>query len=107
MPVARLDEAFEWYERLLGRPPDFFPNDREAVWRVGPAWIYVVADPERAGNGLITVVVDDLDAQVAELAGRGLETEPIDEVPGEVRKAAISDPEGNWITFGQPLGDGS
>ncbi len=41
---------------------------------------------------------------MAVLAERGLETEPIDEVPGVVRKAAITDPEGNRITFGESLG---
>lgn len=103
--VADLGQARHWYERLAGRPPDFLPNDNEAVWHLGgTGWIYVVGDAGRAGNGLITVLVEDLDARVAVLAERGLETEPIDEVPGVVRKAAITDPEGNRITFGESLG---
>jgi predicted enzyme related to lactoylglutathione lyase len=105
IPVTRLDRAFEFYEHLVGSPPDFFPNDNEAVWRLGPAWIYVVGDAERAGNGLLTVLVDDLDRQVAELAERGLKTGPIETVPDTVRTAAITDPDGNRTTFGQPLGE--
>jgi predicted enzyme related to lactoylglutathione lyase len=57
----------------------------------------------RAGRALLTVIVDDLDAQVAQLAERGLATDPIDTVPGVVRKAEIRDPDGNRITFGQPV----
>jgi len=35
VPVADYRSALGWYERLLGRPPDFFPNESEAVWQ-GP-----------------------------------------------------------------------
>lgn len=104
IPVAHLDAAVTWYERLMGRPADFFPNENEAVWQVvGTGWIYVVADTDRAGTALLTLLVDDLEAHVAELAER-LATGAIDTVPGVVRKAMISDPEGNTITFGEGLG---
>ena len=69
-------------------------------------WIYVVVDPDRAGNGLLTLLVDDLEAHVAALADRGIVTGPIETIPGVVSKAVIADPEGNRITFGQGLGSG-
>jgi catechol 2,3-dioxygenase-like lactoylglutathione lyase family enzyme len=104
IPVADRAAAFAWYERLFGRPPDFFPNENEAVWRLAEhAWIYVVGDPERAGSALHTLLVDDIEDLVAELAGRGLETGPIETLPGAARKAEITDPDGNRITFGEPL----
>jgi hypothetical protein len=34
IPVADYAAAREWYERLLGSPPAFFPHDTEAVWEV-------------------------------------------------------------------------
>ena len=34
IPVADFAAALAWYERLLGFPPTFFPNDREAVWEL-------------------------------------------------------------------------
>jgi predicted enzyme related to lactoylglutathione lyase len=105
IPVADYTAARAWYERLFGCEPDMLPHDTEAVWRVTEhGWVYVVEDAERAGRALVTVLVDDLDAHVAALASRGLDTDPIDTVPGKVRKAEIADPEGNRITFGQPLG---
>jgi hypothetical protein len=33
--VKNRDHAAAWYERLLGRPPTFLPNDAEAVCRIG------------------------------------------------------------------------
>jgi predicted enzyme related to lactoylglutathione lyase len=104
VPVADFGSALPWYERLFGRPPELIPNDEEAAWQLaGDGWVYVVADPDRAGNGLLTLIVDDLDAELAGLARRGLSTGPIDTIPGAVRKATIVDPDGNRVTFGEPL----
>jgi predicted enzyme related to lactoylglutathione lyase len=105
VPVGDYESMRDWYERLLGRAPDMLPHDTEATWRPSEGgWIYVVADPERAGKALITVLVDDLAAELVEIAGRGIEPGPVEEIPGKALKAKISDPEGNRIMFGQPLG---
>lgn len=105
--VADFRAMLAWYERLFGRPPDLFPHEAEAVWRVTDhAWVYVVAVERsvagRAGGALLTILVDDLEDQVAQLAERGLPVGPIGVIPGAARKVEISDPEGNRITFGQP-----
>jgi predicted enzyme related to lactoylglutathione lyase len=102
--VADYESALGWYERLLGRPPDVIVKDDEAMWQVvDTGWIYLVGDSNRAGKALLTLLVDDLEDQVAELAERGLATGAIDTVPGVVRRAVITDPEGNTITFGEVL----
>jgi len=102
--VADLDAARGWYERFAGRPADLVPNEREFAWQLtDTGWIYVVADADRAGRALVTLLVGDLDEWLAELAGRGLAAETIDTIPGAVRKAAFRDPEGNMVTLGQPL----
>jgi predicted enzyme related to lactoylglutathione lyase len=103
--VADYDAALPWYERLLGRAPDMIPKEREAVWQLTQGgWMYVVVDAARAGTALLTLLVDDLEAHVAALAARGLATGPVETVPGVVRRAVITDPDGNTITFGEPLG---
>jgi catechol 2,3-dioxygenase-like lactoylglutathione lyase family enzyme len=105
VPVTDYAAARAWWERLVGRPPDLIPNDHEAAWQLTETgWIYIDADAGPAGQALITVLVDDLDRHVAELAERGLATEPIDTVAGVVRTARITDPDGNRITFGQAGG---
>ena len=103
VPVADYAAALAWYERLAGRPADFAPHETESVWRLGPAWIYVVSDAERAGRAMLTLIVDDLEAEVAALAERGLETGPMGMVADVMRKADITDPEGNRITFAEDL----
>ena len=62
-PVADLDLALDWYRRLTGRAPDLIPNDHEAAWSLnGTGWVYIVLDAGRAGSGLITLLVDDLES---------------------------------------------
>ena len=98
--VANRDRAAAWYERLLGRPPTFLPNDAEAVWQLaGTASVYLLADPDRAGRGVVALVVDDLDAILAEIAGRGIVAGATEEIPGAGRKAVITDPDGNEVAI--------
>jgi predicted enzyme related to lactoylglutathione lyase len=101
--TAHYAAALPWYERLFGRPPDLLPQDEEAAWRLtDTGWIYLVGDAARAGKALLTILVDDLDAQVAALAERGLAPNELETLSDGGRKAAFVDPEGNKITFAQP-----
>jgi hypothetical protein len=53
--------ARRWYERLLGEP-SFFPHATEAVWTLADERsVYIVEDAKRAGHGVVTIFVDDLD----------------------------------------------
>ncbi len=105
VPVADFAAGRAWWERFSGRPPDLIPNDNEAGWQLADrGWIYVIGDADRAGKALLTLVVDDLDALLAELAGRGIEHGEIKTIPGAVRSCWVTDPEGNTIQLGQPLG---
>ena len=73
IPVSDYPGALAWYEKLLGAPPSFFPHDTEAVWELAEGrLVYVVQRPEHAGHAMHTIIVDDLDALVAAVAGRGL-----------------------------------
>ncbi|MBK9711697.1 MAG: VOC family protein [Kouleothrix sp.] len=106
--VADYPAARAWYERLMGRAPDFTPHEHEAVWQiVENGWIYVVADADRAGKALLTFMVDDLDRHIAELTERGIAVGAIETQPGRYRNAEVTDPEGNRISFGQALSPGN
>jgi predicted enzyme related to lactoylglutathione lyase len=101
IPVADHPAAVAWYERLFGRPPDVVAH-AEVLWQgAGEGWIYVLEDAARAGRALVTLMVDDLDAEVAALAERGLTPAETEDVPGVYRKAVFADPDGNRIGFGQ------
>jgi catechol 2,3-dioxygenase-like lactoylglutathione lyase family enzyme len=92
IPVRDFEAAAQWYERLLGRPPDMRPHDHEAAWKLSDSgWIYVVRDPQRAGNALVTLIGDELpavDGHFAEMGG--------------MLTVEVTDPDGNKIKFGKP-----
>ena len=78
-----------------------FPNDIEAVWEVaGERYVYIVQDPERAGNALVMWFVDDLDERVAEISGRGIEPDRRATYEGGVTKVTYRDADGNEISLG-------
>jgi 2-dehydropantoate 2-reductase len=102
--VSDYQRSLPWYRRLFGRPADVAVAEEESMWRLSDtAWLYVVGDPERSGASLVTILVDDLDEQVAELERRGIAAGPVETVPGSHRKTLVTDPDGNRIQFGQAL----
>jgi catechol 2,3-dioxygenase-like lactoylglutathione lyase family enzyme len=101
MAVAELDRSLAWYERLLGSPPAFLPNDHEAVWEVAEhRYVYIERLPEGAGHGMATLFVGDLDERLAAIAARGLEPAQRETYDNGVRKVTFRDPDGNEIGFG-------
>ena len=103
IPVSDLARAKEWYSRLLGAEPSFFPNDEEAVWTLSEhRHVYVLRDPERAGGGLVTVFVEDYDGILESIAERGVEPTKKETYSNGVRKATFHDADGNEIGFGGP-----
>ena len=96
--VTEREAAVQWYEKLLGVAPDLYPNDVEAAWQLtGSASLYILADPTRAGGGVFTMVVDDLDEYLAGLAARRVTVGAIEEIPGAGRKVVALDPDGNSV----------
>jgi catechol 2,3-dioxygenase-like lactoylglutathione lyase family enzyme len=102
VPVRDHTAAVDWYARLLGRAPDLLPHATESAWQLtDTGWIAVVEDGARAGSAQHTVLVDDLGAELAALAGRGLEPGTVETYGSGARKAEFCDPDGNRIGFAQ------
>jgi catechol 2,3-dioxygenase-like lactoylglutathione lyase family enzyme len=100
LPVTDYEAAYEWYVRLIGRPADMFPHATEAVWRLtANSAIYVVQDPERAGRGLLTVALNDLDTHATQLRETGLAFTEVSR--DEPRRLVVIDPDGNTLAFFQ------
>jgi catechol 2,3-dioxygenase-like lactoylglutathione lyase family enzyme len=98
--VSDFEASRAWYERLLGEP-SFFPHDKEVVWTVAEERsVYILEDPDRAGEGLVTFFLDDLDAAVAEVAARGLDPAERETYTNGVRKVTYRDDDGNEVGFG-------
>jgi hypothetical protein len=103
--VRDLAAVRAWYEQLLGEP-SFLPNETEVVWTLADGRsVYIEEDPGRAGNALVTVFVDDLDAVLSEIGSRGLEPAERETYGNGVRKATFRDDDGNEIGFGGPSRD--
>ncbi|MFI1831446.1 VOC family protein [Streptomyces sp. NPDC020412] len=101
IPVTDFTTALSWYERLIGTQPSFLPNDVEAVWELAEhRYVYIVQDPERAGNALVLSFVTDLDARVAAAAARGVAPARRETYEGGVTKVVYRDPDGNEISLG-------
>lgn len=100
--------ARAWYERLLGEPT-FFPHATEAVWTLADERsVYVVEHPDGAGKSVVTIFLDDLDAQIAAIADRGLRPDERETYSNGVRKVIYRDPDGNELGFGgAPVDTGS
>ena len=70
--------------------------------------VYVVEHADGAGNCVVTIFVDDLDARVAAIAARGIEPDGREMYSNGVRKVLYRDPDGNEVGFGgAPLEAGS
>ncbi len=100
VPVNDLEVSRAWYERLFGRPENNRPMETLVEWQATDSgWVQLWHDPERAGQGLLNLAVDDLDQQVAEISGRGLDPGEVQIANKGVRLSAIEDPDRNRITL--------
>jgi len=106
--VRDFQPAQSWYERWLGEPT-FVPHATEAVWTLAEdRSVYVVEHADGAGNSVVTIFLDDLDAHVAAVAARGLEPDERETYSNGARKVLYRDPDGNELGFGgAPLDAGS
>lgn len=103
--VSDYPVALEWYERLLGQPPSFSPNDVESVWDVNESgWVHVEHRHQHAGHALVTIFVDDIEALVASISARGIDPTRRETYGNGVHKATYMDADGNEIGFGGQIG---
>jgi len=101
IPVTDYSAALDWYQRLFGSPPSYFPNDTEAVWKIAEnRYVFIEKQPEHAGHARHLLFVDNLEALVAQIDERGLDPAQRETMSNGVRKASYRDPDGNMFEFG-------
>jgi catechol 2,3-dioxygenase-like lactoylglutathione lyase family enzyme len=100
IPVTDYERALEWYKRLLGMDPAFYPNAVEAVWQLATdIHLYIIEDVDRAGGAVSMIWVDDPVSAVAKIGERGLK--PVDvEKHDRVWKYVFHDADGNETGIG-------
>ncbi|MDN5763122.1 MAG: VOC family protein [Microlunatus sp.] len=93
-------QALDWYKRLLGAEPAFFPNDVEAVWQLAEdLHVYIIQDADRAGGAVGMIWVDDPVVEIARIADQGIEPVNVEEHDG-VWKYVFHDADGNETGVG-------
>jgi predicted enzyme related to lactoylglutathione lyase len=101
--VNDLNSAVQWYEKVLGKPPDSRPMPEVAEWRFERGgWLQVYKLPSRAGSGSVTLAVSNIDDQVAELNKLGIDTGQRSS-GDKVKTLMITDPDGNHIAFAEAI----
>lgn len=101
--VRDLDASVRWYERLLERAVESRPMPGLAEWtfeRGGCLQLY--QEPERAGAGSVTLVVDDIDAHVERLEQLHMDTSQRTN-SDKARTVIVRDPDGNRVALAQAL----
>lgn len=101
--VKDLEAAVQWYEQVLGKPPDSRPMPEVAEWKFERGgWLQVYSLPERAGAGSVTLAVSRIDDHVAQLTRLGIDTS--EQSSGDkVKTLMITDPDGNHIAFAEAI----
>jgi predicted enzyme related to lactoylglutathione lyase len=105
VPVGDFKVSQAWYERFFGRAADIVAHDAEVMWRVSDGgWLYILRDPVRAGNGIVTIAVSDIEATTSALEEQGIAIGPIKPEGDSGRKAIAIDPDGNSVAIIQVIG---
>jgi hypothetical protein len=101
--VKDLSAAVEWYQGVLGKPPDSRPMPELAEWKFdGGGWLQVYQLPARAGSGSFTLSVSSIDHQVTRLSTLGIDTRQRSS-GDKVKTLMIADPDGNHIAFAEAI----
>lgn len=102
LAVEELADSLVWYEYLFGRPADARPMTDVAEWKLpGGGWVRVMSDADRAGAGIVTLIVDDIADELVRLETFGIK--PVAKAFGDFFKTAkLRDPDGNLIILSQP-----
>jgi len=104
LPFNDVPAAVTYYRDVLGFSINYQQSDLGVMDRDAVRVLLVARTPRHGGIGSAYVYVDDADALHAELRTKGAELsgEPTSHEWG-LRDFQVTDPEGNAITFGQPL----
>ncbi|RYZ73286.1 MAG: VOC family protein [Lysobacteraceae bacterium] len=100
--VKDIDVAVDWYEQILG--PATRPMDEVAEWQLPKGGcLQVFEDGSRAGLSSVTLVVEDLDREIAGLESKGIR---IDETSHSelIDLAIVQDQDGNQVVFAHAKG---
>ena len=97
--------AREWYERVLGRPPDLIPVDGVFEWRLAAGGVAAGGRGRtRAVPPVLRLGVPDLDAALRGVGrGRRARSARYERIPGVIALCDAEDPFGNVLSLYEEL----
>lgn len=105
LSCSDLEASARWYGQIFNREPDERPMPGLCEWHFGgSAGFQLFKDPEKAGKGTLTLIVDDVDVDRARLVALGLSVGEV-EAADYTSIARMSDPDGNLVVLAQPTYD--
>ena len=104
LPLSDVAAGIAYYRDVLGFSINYAQHDLGVMDRDAVRLLLVARTERHKGIGSAYVYVRDADALHAELRAKGATVggEPVSH-PWGLRDFRVRDPEGNEITFGQPL----
>jgi hypothetical protein len=103
LAVSDLNVAVQWYEKVLGKPPDSRPMPAVVEWKFERGgWLQVYKAAARAGRGSVTLAVTSIEDQAAQLTRLGIDTGQRSS-GDKVKTLMITDPDGNSIAFAEAI----
>lgn len=100
--VADHPAGCAWWSTILGREPDRFSMPSCCEWNLADTVLFQGLDkPSHGVINIVTLRLDDLNAEITRLRGEGLPIGDTAKVPGfdTFRIAALTDPDGNTLNL--------
>jgi catechol 2,3-dioxygenase-like lactoylglutathione lyase family enzyme len=99
IPVVDLTRSRDWYERLLGFPPELEPVAGMAEFRIAGTWLQLREVRVSRPGWSFRIGVRNLDAEFDRLRADGFDPTEIETVPGVIRFVRLTDPDGNTVSL--------
>jgi hypothetical protein len=104
LSCSDLADSAAWFGKIFARSPDARPMAGLAEWHhEASSGFQLYQDPDKAGNGTMTLIVDDLVVEIARLGEEGIVTGKIEEAD-YTSIVRLEDPDGNLVVLAQPKG---
>jgi predicted enzyme related to lactoylglutathione lyase len=102
IPVRDLQHAVSWYRSAFElAEPDLVALEGIVEFDLGPCWLQLALDPDRAGQSgtSVNLSVPDATAERERMARAGLTVTDVRHFEGVVDFFELTDPDGNTIGF--------
>ena len=102
LSCSDLGRSVVWFTTVFERQPDAQPMTGLAEWHYGKqAGFQLYENPEHAGKGTLTLIVDDITGERERLLAGGIQANRI-EAADYTTIMRLRDPDGNLAVLAQP-----